>query len=482
MKGLRILLIFTLITLFFASCNRDGSMDGKEVEVRVSAGSAMVLTKSAFSEGTPVIMYIYQRQDPSKKDLAATPFKIVSGVADGEREITFTKGDLTADGKITLDIGYTYDFFIVANNVDDLPMSSGSIDGIEHGMNIMAGRKEGVEIATTESTVDIIFTEFGADEEGNLPRLNVGTAFDFLVTYNYIVAYGGSFALSIEKVIFSGMPEDASLPFDSGVDDIALVVNDGGYVTDYTMPVNSDPITVITYQDKITIDYGYLLPYITSSGINLVDMDFTVLVDDFTMTLLATDIELPNLRPGYRYTFTLAMDSDPYARDGDIYLFLTIEEWDGTQWSSNKGDDTVFTSFLLGSWGIRIWDKNMGDESTYIAIEVEDWQATSWIKELGDESTYLNGDISAWDNIDDWGYELGDESLLVDFSIKEWMANRDWEKDMGDESTYVDVDIKDWDQDDWDREMGDEGTYLGTDVDDWDSEQWENELGINKIE
>lgn len=399
MKTLNLFVVMLLGLFVVSGCSKSDAppidaVDG--VEVRFAAGNAAPLSRVAFSEGTPVAIYIYQRAVAEVMNLEAAPYKVATGVtssaASADRSaIMLTAGDVS-NGKLTLAVGHTYDFVMVVNPPLDAKKPSagtviaGVMGAIPHGVDLLAGRKEAVEVSDGMTAIEIAFTEFGADEKGNLPHLCSGIGIEANATQALIdklTGKGGELNLSVSAATFKKLAAEAKFHFSSSP--LAVAPNPMGYKSSFRMAANTEPVEITTPEQKVLYDKGILLPYplLSSNNYNVIDIDFYLGVNGAEALLATQSVQVPEFKAGYRYKFSVEMDK---GNEGDVInLYLTVTKWDEASWDSGMGgDDTAKLRVLVGSWDVVSWQSGMGgDDNDKLLLTVNGWSSASWNSNMG---------------------------------------------------------------------------------------------------
>lgn len=401
MKRLKLLVAMLLGLFVVTACSKSETplpppiaTDG--VEVRLAAGSTAPLSRAAFTEGTPIAVYVYQRAVAGVMNLTAKPYKVATGVtstASADRSaVVLTAGDI-ADGKLTLKVGYTYDFVMVVNPPSDASkpsvgaVSAGVMGAIPHGVDLLAGRKEGIEVPDgTVTAIEIAFTEFGADEKGNLPHLCSGIGIEANATkalIDKLAGKGSELNLSVASATFKKVAAEGRFNFSSNP--LAVVPNPIGYKSSFRMAANTEPVKITSPDQKVFYDKGALLPYplLSSNDYNVIDIDFYLGVNGAEALLAAQSVQVPEFKAGYRYKFTVEMDK---GNDNDVInLYLTISKWDEASWDSGMGSEDVSKlRVLVGAWSSVTWQSGMGgDDNDKLLLSVRGWSSASWNSNMG---------------------------------------------------------------------------------------------------
>lgn len=378
----------------------------KGVEVLLAAGSAAPLSRAAFAEGTPVAVYIYQRAVAGVMNLAAPPYKVATGetssaVSSDRSAIILTAGDVS-NGKLILKTGYTYDFVMVVNPPSDpSKLSVGAVNrgvmgAIPHGVDLLAGRKEAIAVTEGMAAIEIAFTEFGADEKGNLPHLCSGIGIEANATQALIdklANKGSELNLSVAAATFKKVAAEGRFTFSSSP--LAVVPNPMGYRSSFRMAANTEPVKITSPEQTVLYDKGALLPYplLSSNDYNIIDIDFYLGVNGAEALLVAQSVQVPEFKAGYRYKFTVEMDK---GNDNDVInLYLTVSKWDSASWDSGMGgEDVSKLRVLVGSWSSVSWQSGMGgDDNDKLLLTVRGWSSAIWSNDMGgtgEDGTNIN--------------------------------------------------------------------------------------------
>lgn len=374
--------------------------DDSEVRVSFSVGSSASPTRAAFAVDTPVRIYVYQRNEdaPDVVDFTATPFKTVEGRTSGGgvlSDISFTGGDLEVDGSLAIPGGYTYDFVVVVSvpgsgtSLNFGTLNAGLITGFSHGSDILAGRKEGVEVAVGQTNVNVIFTDYGADADGNLPHLCSAVLTEGRATQALIASLNGTLDYAVAGMDFKQcLPRSANLSF-SG-DPMALNIQGSGYTTSYSPNISGSTVTVTEPANVTLSKDGILLPYpLKTQGqdYNILTIDFRLRVNGGEVLLPATGVRVPAFEPGYRYRFITELDHDPEVEAGKINLYLSVESWKSVNWETGMGEGETHSWMYisLGSWNSVSWQAVMGEGETSnrIITNVSGWRGATWSADMG---------------------------------------------------------------------------------------------------
>lgn len=392
-------LIFALAGLLLAttSCVKEekitpGPNSDGDVVVHFATGSSTPQTRGAFDVDTPVKLFIYQRN--GAMDLTGTPYKTaegVTGIASGGLStinINTVNGVAITDGKLTVKSGRDYDFVILVNAPNDAAkpelgaINAGVMTGIHHGVDLLAGRTFGSAIAGTP--LEVKFTNYGADNAGNLPHLGSNIATEATLSQALIDFLSGTPELSIVRTTFKEcLPESASFAFSSNP--LAYVVSTSKNST-HAINYNSTPVSITSPTVTALADNGYLLPYISTrtDKKNLMSIDFTLGLNGASTTFSATAVEAPEFKPGYRYKFILELDKTANA-DGSVDLYIAIVKWDSVDWGSGMGGDAGnYEVIKIGSWSSVRWTTGMGGEDgVYQILSVNGWRSINWASQMG---------------------------------------------------------------------------------------------------
>jgi hypothetical protein len=377
---------YLIFVLLFWGCSSDAVIenDPDEVVVTFSTGNS-VASRTAFEENTPVKVWVYSRSGGTP-NYSVTPYKTADGKTAGSgvlSTVTFTDGDLTPDKSLTVRRDRTYDFIAVVNASTSNfgTFSSGSLTGFSHGMDILSGRKSKL-ITTTTAVEEIKFTEYGADNEGNLPHLCSAVYTKLSVTGAVISEVGaGNLQYAVSGMYFKEcLPESADFSFSS--DPMALTVKTSGYNTSYLAPAASELITVNTTSDVAESENGILLPcplrYLNRMY-NIMNIEFHLVMDDVDIIFYAPEIQVPEFKPGHRYGFIIELDKDV------IRLKLSVEPWSSVSWETGMGEEGSIPVglFPIGSWSSVSWNTGMGENGSVHIPVIGGWSGIAWTSEMG---------------------------------------------------------------------------------------------------
>lgn len=428
---------FILPALLLGGCSNegDGPADADNaglVELRICAGGDAAATRTAFSEGTPVEILAYARQKAAPDvEAFAGPARVyvAEGTASGAKddgaslsEVTVTRvnNEAVANGRLLVEAGYTYDIVVLVNasprksytNDDGTEKSKFGVlkgtyvSGFTHGSDILAGRATGVKVENTGGVlpVEVSFTGDGSDGQpdakGNLPHLGSAVkveaclqqgVFDLLLDANK-----QSVSLGIDGVRFNYcLPASANLPLGGGDNprQMLYAVQSGGYNTSYTVEAAESGVVSVTApydagSPKANVAVsgdGYLLPCPLKNGAdghNVMNLTFNLLIDGGGVALTANNVELPEFKPGYRYTFMVEFGVEPGTEKGKINLLLGVERWNSISWTGAEGGYDAGDRVLVnvGGWnGItyQIAEGSYGDGDRLI-ISVGGFGSVSW--------------------------------------------------------------------------------------------------------
>ncbi len=246
--------------LFLGACSADGgddpglpAPDPDEVEITFSAGHAAVSTRVPLPVDSPVRIIVYRRSEGSvTPNFSAAPYKVVEGkIAAGTGDLStieFTGGAVNEDLRLMVHRGYQYDFVVVVNATPKKPgtpqssnpmiglgsLGTGILTGFAHGTDILAGKAVGIR-PQGASTVQVRFTDFGADANGNLPHLCSAVYTEARVTSGLITSLGGGLlTYAVAGMDFKQcLPASANLPFSDNP--MAFNIQAGGYRTSYSV-------------------------------------------------------------------------------------------------------------------------------------------------------------------------------------------------------------------------------------------------------
>lgn len=384
-----------------ASDNPDVPIDDdSEVVVTFSTGNGAAHTRTCFSEGTPVKIFIYQHQSGGV-NLAGVPYKTVEGKTEGVGDsnsqlssVVLTGGDLSNGNYLTVRSGKTYEFIVVVSATTGAKLTdigfpaSGIITGFTHGSDILAGREQ-VTVAYGTKNLAVTFKSNGADSQGNLPHLGSAVCIQGRVTEKLLKELNtGSVSFAIAGMDFKQcLPKSANLSFTGSSP--ALIVQGVGFNTSYSANVLTTPVN-IDNTESVTSANGYLLPYPLQNtlGYNVLNIDFRLRVNGGEVVFQAPGLQTPSFDPGYRYKFIIELDYEAPEKEGVVNLYLSIEPWSSLSWQSGMGESDETDNLMLlslGSWSSVTWHSGMGAEDTSdkIITSVSGWKSATWISQMG---------------------------------------------------------------------------------------------------
>lgn len=377
-----------------------------DVVVTFSAGNSSTVTRAPFEDGTPIKLFVYRRASGGGMNYSTTPYKIVEGRTDNSpgatlSNVTFTGGDITSEGKLTVRTNSTYDFVVLANATPGATfaefgsLSSGMLMGLTHGRDLLSGRAEGIEAVVGKKNINVTFTEGGADN-GLLPHLCSAVCVEAGVTsefFNHFTEGGGkTLTYAVDGIDFNVcLPKSANLIFLGNP--MALSILASGYNTSYSAYIPSGAVTIAKDNDVAKSEEGVVLPYplrYPERNHNLLDIEFILRVNGAIVYFKAPGVESPAFEPGYRYRFVVKMDYNEHSGD-EMHLYLVVQPWDSVSWSSGMGEGKDYDPesdvvFSLGSWSSITWESGMGaggDDGDMIITSVAGWRAISWSSVMG---------------------------------------------------------------------------------------------------
>ena len=405
-----------------------------EVVVHFSAGDAASVSSSsraAFTSNNPVTVFVYQRADnnlgSAKYDV---PYKraegIVSGTDNGDNlsAILLDGGDLTVEG------GHTYDFVLVVNLPESATVSNGVISDISNGSDIMVGRADNYIVPQGASSTTVRFDQGyanGVASDCNLPHLASKVAIEASVDDKIIAS--GNVKMGVLSAEFYNIQDNAS--FDFGSTPMVGLTLSGDTVSSFQL-TNNDILTnkgniiqdnltpIASTSDKAVYDKGALLPMPlkTGSDHNVMDIDFTVAIINGKLRpnvskqqvvkslYSAKNVQLPEFKAGYQYTFSLVMNGKD--KDAPIDLYLKVQPWNSTDWNSEMGNEGNLLRLTVDSWNVTSWSALMGgDSDTYIWTVIPGWSGFTWDNDMGREDRFPI-DVPNWSD-DTWNHGMGEE-------------------------------------------------------------------------
>ena len=405
-----------------------------EVVVHFSAGDAASVSSSsraAFTSNNPVTVLVYQRSDnnlgSAKYDV---PYKraegIVSGTDNGDNlsAILLDGGDLTVEG------GHTYDFVLVVNLPKSATVSNGVISDISNGSDIMVGRADNYIVPQGASSTTVRFDQGYSDgvaSDCNLPHLTSKVAINASVDDKILAS--GNVRMGVLSAEFYNIQDNASFNFGS-TPMVGLTLS-GDTVSSFQL-TNSDILTtngniiqdnltpIASTSDKAVYDKGALLPIPlpANSDHNVMDIDFTVAIINGKLRpntnkqqvvkslFSAKNVQLPEFKAGYQYTFSLVMNGKD--KDDPIDLYLKVQPWNNTDWNSEMGNEGNLLRLTVDSWNVTSWSALMGgDSDTYIWTVIPGWSGFTWDNDMGREDRFPI-DVPDWSD-DSWNHGMGEE-------------------------------------------------------------------------
>ena len=405
-----------------------------EVVVHFSAGDAASVSSSsraAFTSNNPVTVFVYQRADnnlgSAKYDV---PYKraegIVSGTDNGDNlsAILLDGGDLTVEG------GHTYDFVLVVNLPKSATVSNGVISDISNGSDIMVGRADNYIVPQGASSTTVRFDQGyanGVASDCNLPHLASKVAIEASVDDKILAS--GNVKMGVLSAEFYDIQNNAS--FDFGSTPMVGLTLSGDTVSSFQL-TNNDILTnkgniiqdnltpIASTSDKAVYDKGALLPMPlkTGSDHNVMDIDFTVAIINGKLRpnvskqqvvkslYSAKNVQLPEFKAGYQYTFSLVMNGKD--KDAPIDLYLKVQPWNSTDWNSEMGNEGNLLRLTVDSWNVTSWSALMGgDSDTYIWTVIPGWSGFTWDNDMGREDRFPI-DVPNWSD-DTWNHGMGEE-------------------------------------------------------------------------
>ena len=405
-----------------------------EVVVHFSAGDAASVSSSsraAFTSNNPVTVLVYQRADnnlgSAKYDV---PYKraegIVSGTDNGDNlsAILLDGGDLTVEG------GHTYDFVLVVNLPKSATVSNGVISDISNGSDIMVGRADNYIVPQGASSTTVRFDQGyanGVASDCNLPHLASKVAIEASVDDKILAS--GNVKMGVLSAEFYNIQNNAKFNFGSTpmvgltlsgdtVSSFQLTNND--ILTNKGNIIQDNLTSIASTSDKAVYDKGALLPIPlpANSDHNVMDIDFTVAIINGKLRpntnkqqvvkslFSAKNVQLPEFKAGYQYTFSLVMNGKD--KDDPIDLYLKVQPWNNTDWNSEMGNEGNLLRLTVDSWNVTSWSALMGgDSDTYIWTVIPGWSGFTWDNDMGREDRFPI-DVPDWSD-DSWNHGMGEE-------------------------------------------------------------------------
>ena len=353
---------------------------------------------TAFTDEAQVELLVYQREHQTGNAFES-PEKtyVVKGkVEANSTAITVTEVDGTATDKLSLPQGKTYDILAILNDSPkrELVNSDGSpraifgswlgdyISSFRHGWSVLAG-KQTVDIAAEQTTATIDF--------GNLPHMNTAIQTKVMLDetmFNKLKNGDGKVKAGLTSVKFNYcLPSSANLNIPTDGKTLAYNVIPGSYNTSFEMyprMVTSEELS--SAGAAYTSDMGYILPCpLKKQGVNNeYDITFNLDLNGYGTQLRANKVSLPELKGGYKYTFTVKC-KDTGATQGQIDLYVSVSPWDKVSYATDEGgygSTEYFQNIYVGSWNTVTYNTVDGAYDTdprYLSIgSVSGWSSVAW--------------------------------------------------------------------------------------------------------
>jgi hypothetical protein len=178
---------------------------------------------------------------------------------------------------------------------------------------------------------------------------------------------------------------------------MALTVIGSGYSSSYEVSNKGREVTVLSVDSIAESEDGILLPYpglnkTIKNGkdyyYNVLNIDFLLQVNGGGVTFSATNVQVPEFKPGHHYRFIVELDYDPTVQKGVVHLLLSIERWSSASWQSAKGGDVTgnLMQCSLGSWSSVSWRSAKGganDAANMLITSVSGWSSVTWVSDKG---------------------------------------------------------------------------------------------------
>ena len=372
-------------------------------ELRFDCGTAA--TKgglAAFTEEVQVELLVYQRgyQSGSAFESPEKIYTVKGKIEANGTTIVIAEVDGQAADKLSLPQERSYDILAILNNSPKRELFNGDgspraifgslqgeyITSFRNGWSILAG-KQTVDVATDAQVETVTF--------GNLPHLNTAILTDVKLDetmFNKLKA-DDKVTAGLTSVKFNYcLPASANINIPTGEKALTYSVIPGSYNTSFEMypkTVTSKDLTAAT--ESYTSDMGYILPCpLKKAGAdNEYDITFNLSLNGNGAELRANKVSLPELKGGYRYTFSLEF-KDTGATAGQIDLYLSVAPWDGVSYSTGEGGYGTFETFqniYVGSWSSITYTTVEGAYDTdqlYFTIgSISGWSGVTWTTEEG---------------------------------------------------------------------------------------------------
>lgn len=373
-------------------------------ELRFDCGTAATkVGLTAFTEEAQVELLVYQRgyQSGSAFESPEKIYIVKGKIEAGGTDIAITEVDGQTTGRLSLPQDRSYDILAILNNSPkrELVNADGSpkaifgswerdyISSFRNGWSILAG-KQTVDVASDAQVETVTF--------GNLPHLNTAiltevklddTMFSRLKADDKVTA-----GLTSVKFNYC-LPASANINIPTGSAALAYNVIPGAYNTSFEMyPRKVTNKDLFAATESYTSDMGYILPCPhKKAGVNNeYDITFNLSLNGNGAELRANKVSLPELKGGYKYTFSLEF-KDTGATPGQIDLYLSVAPWDGVSYNTAEGgygSTEYFQNVYVGSWSNVTYTTVDGAYDTdplYFSIgSVSNWSGVTWSTEEGE--------------------------------------------------------------------------------------------------
>ena len=310
---------------------------------------------------TPVECVVYQRAY-GKGNAFESPetIYIVRGVIPaGGKRVDISEVNSASADRLLVPRRKSYDILFLVNDspCSDLYDEDGALkDGIFGSLNfnVISGLGHGCDVMAGEKTTYVDDGIFKAMVRfKSLRHLGTSIAVEVrtgdgkpAVVQNQDGEDSGV-PVSVESLEFTGcLPSGADIVIPKSGRTLEYQVHEGMYDSSFVLrPEDCSPGVLNPVSDTFLTDAGYILPCpLDMEGRkNSFDITFNLKVDYRDVQLHASQLKLPPLRGGEKYTFRLDF-KDGLSADGQVDLYLNIwssyvylGSWDALEWAAWQG-------------------------------------------------------------------------------------------------------------------------------------------------
>ncbi len=373
-------------------------------ELRFDCGTAATKGGLAeFAEEVQVELLVYQRgyQSGNAFDSPEKIYTVKGKIEANGTAIIVTGVDGQPADKLSLPQDRSYDILAILNNSPKRELINGDgspraifgslqgdyISSFRNGWSVLAG-KQTVDVAGDAQVETVNF--------GNLPHLNTAILTQLKLDEQMFTN------LKADDKVIAGLtsvkfnyclPASANINIPTGDKELAYSVIPGSYNTLFEMyPKTATTAALAAATESYTSDMGYILPCpLKKAGVNNeYDITFNLSLNGNGAELRANKVSLPELKGGYKYTFSLEF-RDTGATAGQIDLYLSVVPWDAVSYSTEEGGYGTFETFqnvYVGSWSTVTYttvDGAYDSDPLYFSIgSVSGWSGVTWSTEEGE--------------------------------------------------------------------------------------------------